>query len=89
MTKKQKDLGKKHFKYRINSWAVMYMGAKRLGYTELGKQIKKRLIDKDMTARQLADALGITPQYMNKILHGERSGEKYIKEIKRILDIAA
>jgi len=68
---------------------VMYMGAKKLGYTELGKQIKKRLIDKDMTARQLADALGITPQYMNKILHGERSGEKYIKEIKRILDIAA
>lgn len=67
---------------------VMYM-AKKLGYTELGKQIKKRLIDKDMTTRQLADALGITPQYMNKILHGERSGKKYMKEIKRILDIAA
>ena len=45
-------------------------------YSKLGKQIKKKLIDNDMTAAQLADALGTTPQYLNKILHGERSGEK-------------
>lgn len=59
------------------------------GYSQLGKLIKKRLIDKDMTAKQLASIIGITPQYLNKILHGERSGEKYIETIKSLLDIAA
>lgn len=49
----------------------------------------KQLVDKNMTAKQLADALGTTPQYLNKIIHGERSGEKYIEAIKSILDIAA
>lgn len=58
-------------------------------YSKLGKQIKKKLIDHNMTATQLAVALGTTPQYLNKILHGERSGEKYIEKIKQILDIAA
>ena len=58
-------------------------------YSNLGKQIKKKLIDNDMTAAQLADALGTTPQYLNKILHGERSGEKYIEKIKQLLNIAA
>lgn len=58
-------------------------------YSSFGKKIKKQLIDKNMTAKQLADALGTTPQYLNKIIHGERSGEKYIEAIKSILDIAA
>ena len=58
-------------------------------YSKLGKQIKKKRIDNDMTAAQLADALGTTPQYLNKILHGERSGEKYIEKIKQLLNIAA
>lgn len=48
-----------------------------------------QLINKDMTAKQLADTLGITPQYLNKIIHGERSGKKYIEAIKSILDLAA
>lgn len=65
------------------------MSAAGLGYSAFGKQVKKRLIDKNMTATQLADALGTTPQYLNKILHGERSGEKYIEAIKIILDMAA
>jgi transcriptional regulator with XRE-family HTH domain len=62
---------------------------KTRNYSAFGKKIVKHLIDKDMTARQLADALGTTPQYLNKIIHGERSGKKYIEAIKSILDIAA
>ena len=60
-------------------------------YSKIGKKIKKRLIDKDMTAKELADALNISPQYLNKILHGERTGKKYIQAIAEILemDIAA
>lgn len=65
------------------------MSAAGSGYSAFGKQVKKRLIDKNMTAKQLADALGTTPQYLNKILHGERSGDKYIEAIKIILDMAA
>lgn len=61
----------------------------RTEYSSLGKLIKKRLVDRNMTAKELADALGTTPQYLNKILHGERSGEKYIQAIKEILGIAA
>lgn len=63
--------------------------SKKREYSSFGKKIKKQLIDKNMTAKQLADALGTTPQYLNKIIHGERSGEKYIEAIKSILDIAA
>lgn len=60
-------------------------------YSEFGKQIKKKLIERNMTAKQLANELGTTPQYLNKIIHGERSGKKYIDAIKCILkiDIAA
>ena len=58
-------------------------------YSPFGKKVMRQLINKDMTAKQLADALGTTPQYLNKILHGERSGKKYIQAIRDILDIAA
>lgn len=58
-------------------------------YSAFGKKIVKKLVDKNMTAKQLADELGTTPQYLNKIIHGERSGEKYIEAIKSILGIAA
>lgn len=59
------------------------------GYSSYGKEIKKKLIDRNMTARQLADMLGTTPQYLNRIFHGERSGKKYREAIRKILDIPA
>ena len=60
---------------------------KRPKYSKLGKQIKKKLIDKRMTACELAGMLGISPQYLNLIIHGERSGEKYAERIREILEI--
>lgn len=62
---------------------------KKQKYSKLGKAIKKKLIDKNMSARELAEALGTTPQYLNKILHGERSGKKYLQAIRDILEIDA
>lgn len=50
-----------------------------------GKKIKKRLIDMDMTQVELAERLGITRQYLCRIIAGDRSGKKYRDEIKRIL----
>lgn len=65
----------------------METGTSKNEYSELGKLIKKKLIDKNMTAVQLADELGTTPQYLNKILHGERPAGKYTEDIRRILGI--
>ena len=57
--------------------------------TDLGRQIKKRLIEREMTIKELADVLGTTPQYLSKIIHGDRSGVKYTERIRQILDIVA
>lgn len=55
--------------------------------TPFGKEVRKRLIDKGMTQVELATLIGCKKQYVYKILCGERSGEKYIEEIAKILDI--
>ena len=51
---------------------------------------RRTLLSRDVLemAQQLADQIGTSPQYLNKIIHGERSGEKYIDAIKQILGIA-
>jgi hypothetical protein len=56
-------------------------------YSDTGKRIVKGLIDRDMTAVQLAAAVGTRPQYLNDIIHGRRSGRKYMDEIMRILEL--
>ena len=67
----------------------MRKGAKNRNYTNFGKAIKKALIDKNMTAVELARKLGIKPQYLNSIIHGVVITEKYKKKIIEILDLAA
>ena len=56
--------------------------------TPMGKMITKRLIDLGMTQKELAQMIGATPQYLQKIIHGERSGKKYLASIEEILDIS-
>lgn len=75
--------------YKIDQVVIETRAVKKQSYSKLGKVIKKKLIDKNMSARELAEALGTTPQYLNKILHGERSGEKYLQAIRDILEIDA
>ena len=53
--------------------------------TPFGKKIKKRLIDLNMTQVELAEMVGITDKYLYKIMHGVRSGKKYVEKIKTIL----
>lgn len=52
-----------------------------------GKVIKKRLIDKDMTQRELAKRVGTSEGYMKKIISGERSGATYLEKICEVLEI--
>lgn len=54
---------------------------------ELRKEVKKRLIDLDMTQQQLANALGIASSYVNDIVLGNRYGEEYLSKILDILGI--
>lgn len=63
------------------------MAGQRQRLTPLGKEIKKRLIDKGMTQVELAAELGITRQYITKIITGARTGDRYLCRIGTILDI--
>lgn len=55
--------------------------------TPLGKKIKKRLVDLDMTQRDLAAMIGVHEVYLTRILKGQRTGAKYKKQIAEILGI--
>ncbi|MDU5945964.1 MAG: helix-turn-helix transcriptional regulator [Paenibacillus macerans] len=55
--------------------------------TPIGLIIRKRLLDKGKTQTQLAEEIGTTKVYLNYILHGERSGKKYLPRIFEVLEI--
>ncbi|MEC1178508.1 transcriptional regulator [Metasolibacillus meyeri] len=55
--------------------------------TPQGKQIVKRLIDMGKTQVWLCEQVGTSKVYLNFILRGERSGEKYLKKIYEVLDL--
>ncbi len=55
--------------------------------THFGVVVKKRLIEKGMTQVQLAEMVGTSNKYLNLILYGDRSGEKYIDSIAKVLGL--
>ena len=55
--------------------------------TPLGVAVKKRLIEVGKSQRQLAEELGTSSVYLSYIFYGERSGEKYLEDILRLLDL--
>lgn len=55
--------------------------------TTFGVEVKKKLIEMRMTQKQLAQQIGTSDVYLNLILHGERSGNKYNCKIIKILKI--
>lgn len=55
--------------------------------TPFGITVKKRLIEKGMTQVRLAEEVGTSNKYLNLILYGDRTGEKYIGKIITVLDI--
>lgn len=42
-----------------------------------GIQVKKRLVDLNMTQRELAAEIGVNENYLTDILKGRRAGTKY------------
>lgn len=61
------------------------MGKRKL--TPIGKAIKMRLVELEMKQGELAAQLGTSPQYVNHIMYGERTGEKYLDDICHILNL--
>lgn len=55
--------------------------------TPFGKLVAKALVDQNMTKTELAVQVGITPQYLSRILYGVRSGEKHLPAITAALSL--
>lgn len=55
--------------------------------TPLGKDIKKKLADKDMSQVELAERVGTSKSYLSRIMGGGKSGEKYLTAICIVLDL--
>lgn len=52
-----------------------------------GKKIKIRLIELGMSQAELAEQIGASRIYMNHIISGYRTGDKYIRAIEEVLGI--
>ena len=50
-----------------------------------GISIKKRLLDIDMSQKELATLVGIDPKRMSDIVRGTRALHKYREKIERVL----
>ena len=55
--------------------------------TPLGKDIKKKLADKDMSQVELAERVGTSKSYLSRIMRGGKSGKKYLTAICIVLDL--
>lgn len=63
------------------------MTRSRVVLTAFGKEVEKALIDRDMTKRDLAIAIGYTDQYLKDILRGNRQAIEVKKKIAKALDM--
>lgn len=60
---------------------------KRREFNALGVICKKKMIELGMTQKELAQKIGTTDKYLDLIFHGERSGNKYIYKIAKVLHL--
>ncbi|MCQ1530728.1 helix-turn-helix domain-containing protein [Lutispora saccharofermentans] len=50
-------------------------------------EVKKKLVELQLTQRRLAKKVGVNENYLTDILNGRRSGKKYKSKILQALDI--
>ena len=51
------------------------------------KQVKKELIDRDMTVGELAESIGKTREYISAVVNGRIYSEPAVKAISDVLNI--
>lgn len=61
---------------------------KRIAYLRNSKKLTQRkLIELNMTQRELAKKIGVNENYLSAILNGRRTGKKYKSSIYQLLNI--
>lgn len=58
--------------------------------TVQGKRFKKKLIDKDMTQKEVAEHFGWTPQYLRQLIMGMTAGpaaDENLQKVKEYLGL--
>lgn len=55
--------------------------------TPFGRLVNEQLVKLNMTQKKLAEKVGTSEVYLSMILRGERSGQKYLDKIMKVLDI--
>lgn len=55
--------------------------------TDFSIKVKKKLIDRRMSQRQLAEILGVTPGYISQTIYGYKNDETMKEKIRVILGI--
>ena len=55
--------------------------------TSFGKEIKKRMIDIDMSQAELAQKLGVSSPYVGEILRGTRKSENAQRKISEAVGL--
>ena len=58
-----------------------------MGYTDFGLMIRRILLERNMTMKQLASDCGISLSYLSDILRGSRSPQKQVDKIKEVLQL--
>lgn len=56
--------------------------------SEFEKQVKKALIDRNMTMSDLAEALGISLSYVSDLIKEKRNNKEQIARIKDFLNLS-
>lgn len=54
-----------------------------------GRKIKVKLVEFNMTQRQLAEEIGMNENYLTDVLNGRRSGKKYMAQIYSALGLSS
>jgi len=55
--------------------------------TKFGREVNKRLVELNMTQKELAQKIGVSEVYLSMVLRGHRSGKKYIDVIVKTLGL--
>lgn len=55
--------------------------------TPFGIAVKKILLERGMTQRELAKEIGTSGQYLNLVFHGERARSIYVDRIVQYLEM--
>lgn len=66
---------------------VEEMNNKKRSIPYFSVRVKKRLVELDMTQRQLAEEVGMSEKYLTEVLRGRRSGARYREAILETLGI--